>query len=65
VVFIFNRIRPQPGTNARLLGMEKHIHPGKVVSSFSVGSRELYDFMNNNPALAMLDVSFVNVSSDV
>jgi acyl-CoA hydrolase len=41
--------------------MEKHIHPGKIVSSFAVGSRDLYDFMDNNSAIVMLDVSFVNV----
>jgi len=28
---------------------EKEIMTGKIVSSFAVGTKRLYDFMNNNP----------------
>jgi acyl-CoA hydrolase len=33
-------------TNAR-----KTIQTGKIVSSFAYGTRELYDFMDNNPSV--------------
>jgi acyl-CoA hydrolase len=34
--------------------------PGKTVSSFIVGSRRLYDFIDDNPAVLQLDSAFVN-----
>lgn len=40
--------------------MRKKIAPGKVVSSFAIGSQRLYDYMHDNPSLAMLDCGFVN-----
>lgn len=43
-----------------LNGSKKRIHPGKIVSSFVMGTRKLYDFMNDNPLVAMLDVAYVN-----
>ena len=39
---------------------QKRVHPGKVVSSFAMGTRSLYDFMDDNPQIAMLDVAYVN-----
>ena len=41
-------------------GSQKRIHPGKIVSSFVMGTHKLYDFMNDNPLIAMLDVAYVN-----
>jgi acyl-CoA hydrolase len=41
-------------------GENKAIHPGKIVSSFAMGTRRLYDFMDDNPMVAMLDVAYVN-----
>lgn len=38
----------------------KKIHPGKTVSSFALGTRRLYDFVDDNPAFAFLDVNYVN-----
>jgi len=38
----------------------KHIRPGKVVSTFCVGSRRLYDFIDDNPIFMMGDVAWVN-----
>ncbi|HQW00301.1 MAG TPA: acetyl-CoA hydrolase/transferase C-terminal domain-containing protein, partial [Bacteroidia bacterium] len=35
-------------------------HPGKIVSAFAMGTRKLYDFINDNPMVAMLDVAYVN-----
>jgi 4-hydroxybutyrate CoA-transferase len=43
-----------------LNGEKKRIHPGKMVSSFVMGSRRLYDFIDDNPLIAMLDVAYVN-----
>jgi acyl-CoA hydrolase len=42
-------------TNSR-----KAKHPGCIVSSFAVGSRALYDFMHDNPAVKMLESDYVN-----
>jgi 4-hydroxybutyrate CoA-transferase len=39
---------------------EKRIHPNRIVSSFAMGTRKLYDFMDDNPNLAMLDCAYVN-----
>jgi acyl-CoA hydrolase len=44
-------------------GLKKKKHPGKIVSSFAIGSRELYDFIHDNPMVAMLDVGYVNDTS--
>lgn len=44
-------------------GKLKSKHPGKIVSSFAMGSRALYDFINDNPEVAMLDVAYVNDTS--
>lgn len=38
----------------------KRIHPNRIVSSFLVGSRKLYDFVDDNPNVAMLDCGYVN-----
>jgi len=41
-------------------GENKKKHPGKIVSSFVLGSRKLYDFIDDNPAIHMLDSDYVN-----
>ncbi|MEK7724171.1 MAG: acetyl-CoA hydrolase/transferase C-terminal domain-containing protein, partial [Acidobacteriota bacterium] len=41
-------------------GRKKKIHPKKVVASFVMGTRKLYDFIDDNPEIAMLDVAYVN-----
>lgn len=38
----------------------KVIHQGKLVSSFTIGTNKLFNWMHNNPSLLMLDVSFTN-----
>lgn len=40
----------------------KTIHPNKTVTSFALGSRRLYDFVDDNPAFAFLDIDYVNES---
>jgi len=41
-------------------GEEKRVHPGKVVGTFAMGTRRTYDFIDDNPEVAMLDVAYVN-----
>jgi acyl-CoA hydrolase len=39
---------------------KKRIHPNKSVSSFAVGTRKLYDYIDDNPSFAFLDIDYVN-----
>jgi len=41
-------------------GSNKKKHPGMIVSSFVVGSKKLYDFLDDNPMIQMLDFAYVN-----
>jgi len=36
------------------------VHPGKMVSAFAMGTRRLYDFIDDNPQVVLLDVAYVN-----
>jgi acyl-CoA hydrolase len=38
----------------------KKKHRGKIVSSFMLGSRKLYDFVDDNPSVMMLGIDYVN-----
>jgi acyl-CoA hydrolase len=38
----------------------KTIHQGKIVASFCLGSRELYDFVNNNPMVELHPIEYTN-----
>lgn len=38
----------------------KKRHPGKIVSTFLMGSQKLYNFVDDNPQVAMLDVAYTN-----
>lgn len=42
-------------TNAR-----KNLHPGKSVVTFLMGTRRLYDYVNDNPEVEMYPVDYVN-----
>lgn len=44
-------------------GRLKKKHPGKIVSAFALGTKKLYDFIHDNPMVAMLDVAYVNDTS--
>lgn len=46
--------------NGTINNRRKRIHPNKVVTSFAVGTRELYDYVNDNPAFNFLDIDYVN-----
>lgn len=41
----------------------KKIHPNKTVTAFALGTRRLYDFVNDNPSFAFLDIDYVNEAS--
>ena len=41
-------------------GKEKQIDKGKIVASFLMGSKALYDFIDDNPMVAMMDVAHTN-----
>lgn len=39
---------------------EKRMIPGHIVASFVMGTRKVYDFIDDHPRVAMMDCSFVN-----
>lgn len=43
-----------------ITGRFKKKHPGKIVSSFCIGSEALYDFIDDNPEVLLLDCSYTN-----
>jgi acyl-CoA hydrolase len=43
-----------------ITGEAKRVHPGKIVAGFALGTRRLYDFLDDNPQVAMLDIGYVN-----
>lgn len=38
----------------------KTLHPGKIITSFALGSRRLYDFVHNNPMVEFHPVEYTN-----
>lgn len=38
----------------------KQIHPNKVVTAFALGTKRLYNYVNDNPAFQFLDIDYVN-----
>ena len=38
----------------------KNFNPGKILATFALGSKKLYDFMNRNPGLEMHPVDYTN-----
>jgi acyl-CoA hydrolase len=44
-------------------GSKKTVLPYKIVSGFAMGSRRLYNFMDDNPEVMMMDIAFVNDTS--
>lgn len=42
----------------------KKVQPGRIVASFILGTRKVYDFVNDNPFVNCMSVAFVN-DSDV
>lgn len=44
---------------------KKTFHPGKVVTSFAIGTRKLYDLIDNNPHIEFYPSSYVNKPTNV
>ncbi|WP_147676856.1 acetyl-CoA hydrolase/transferase family protein [Algibacter pacificus] len=44
-------------------GSKKKTNPYKIVSGFAMGTRRLYDFMDDNPEIEMNDIGYVNDTS--
>ena len=44
----------------RVTGMRKNLDRGRMVYSFAAGTQKLYDFMQDNPALAAYPVDYTN-----
>ncbi len=38
----------------------KKLHPGKLVTGFVMGSNRVYEFVDNNPEVAFLDIEYIN-----
>ncbi|MBX3252849.1 MAG: acetyl-CoA hydrolase/transferase family protein [Chitinophagaceae bacterium] len=41
----------------------KKLNPGLSVTSFLLGTRRLYDFVDNNPSILVMDIEYVNDTS--
>ncbi len=41
-------------------GTKKAKHPGKIVAGFVMGTKKLYEFIDDNPEVLMLDIAYVN-----
>ena len=46
-----------------ITGKYKARHPGKIVACFVMGTRKVYDFIHDNPLVAMLDTNYTNEDS--
>lgn len=43
-----------------ITGARKNIHRGKMVCTFAMGTEELYEFLDDNPSVLILDGHYVN-----
>ncbi len=43
-----------------ITGANKVTDPGKMVSTFLMGSQQVYDFIDDNPMVSMMDVGYTN-----
>lgn len=41
-------------------GAKKKLYPHRIVSAFIMGTKKLYDFVDGNPGVMLMDVSFTN-----
>jgi len=46
-------------------GSKKKINPYKIISGFAMGTRRLYDFMDDNPEIEMNDIAYVNDTANI
>jgi acetyl-CoA hydrolase len=43
-----------------ITGARKTLHPGKIIAGFLMGTRRLYDFVDNNPMVELHPTEYVN-----
>lgn len=43
-----------------ITGAKKNFHKNKMIGSFALGSKKLYDFINDNPSVEMHSAAYVN-----
>ncbi|MDQ3142735.1 MAG: 4-hydroxybutyrate CoA-transferase [Bacteroidota bacterium] len=43
-----------------LTNIYKNKHRGKIVTGFAIGTKKLYNFIDDNPQIAFLDIDYVN-----
>lgn len=43
-----------------ITGQRKTLHRGKIVTTFVMGDKELYDFIDNNPSVMVIDGAYTN-----
>jgi acyl-CoA hydrolase len=43
----------------------KKLDPGQSVTSFLAGTRQLYDFVNDNPSIKVMDIAYVNDTANI
>lgn len=55
-----NAIRQMEEITGKKFDARKQIDVGKSVFTFGLGSKELYEFMNNNPSLRCMPVGYTN-----
>lgn len=48
-----------------ITGRKKSLHKGKIVGAFTLGNQNLYDFLDQNPGIAIMPGSYVNHPSVV
>jgi len=46
--------------NGIITNRYKKKHRGKIVTGFAIGTRDLYDFIDDNPNIIFLEISYVN-----
>ena len=42
-----------------ITGRHKTLHPGKIVTSFCIGSRRLYEYLHDNPLFEFRPIEYV------
>ena len=51
--------------NGVINNSQKKINTGRSVTGFMVGTRKLYDFVHDNPSIRVMDISYVNDTSNI
>ncbi len=48
-----------------ITGIHKKINQGKIISAFVMGTQKVYDFIDDNPLVSLLDVAYVNSTANI